>query len=112
MPVSSLVTTFFFFFYYFLKADNDNYKARFLKRKGEDKVLEISDLKAFTRYSVVIIAFTGDVNAALLEGKASSPVIVSTFEAGLYFFYFIQIKLDSFTLIWQMNEKFEHKMGF
>lgn len=48
-------------------------------------MLEISDLKAFTRYSVVIVAFTGDVNAALLEGKASSPVIVSTFEAGLYF---------------------------
>ncbi|XP_017659741.1 PREDICTED: phosphatidylinositol phosphatase PTPRQ [Lepidothrix coronata] len=61
--------------------DNGNYKAQFLKTKDEVKVLEISDLKAFTRYSVVIIAFTGDVNAALLEGKASSPVIVSTFEA-------------------------------
>ncbi|KAM6288701.1 phosphatidylinositol phosphatase PTPRQ [Spheniscus humboldti] len=61
--------------------DNDNYKAQFLKTNDEGKVLEISDLKAFTRYSVVIIAFTGDVNAALTEGKASSPVIVSTFEA-------------------------------
>ncbi|NXA76155.1 PTPRQ phosphatase, partial [Thryothorus ludovicianus] len=61
--------------------DNENYKAQFLKTNEEDKVLEISDLKAFTRYSVVITAFTGDVNAALLEGKASSPVIVSTFEA-------------------------------
>ncbi|XP_075284511.1 phosphatidylinositol phosphatase PTPRQ [Opisthocomus hoazin] len=61
--------------------NNDNYKAQFLKTNDEGKVLEISDLKAFTRYSVVIIAFTGDVNAALLEGKASSPVIVSTFEA-------------------------------
>ncbi|KAK2515189.1 Ptprq [Columba guinea] len=61
--------------------DNDNYKAQFLKTNDETKVLEISDLKAFTRYSVVIIAFTGDVTAALLEGKASSPVIVSTFEA-------------------------------
>ncbi|XP_071622442.1 phosphatidylinositol phosphatase PTPRQ [Heliangelus exortis] len=61
--------------------DNDNYKAQFLKTNDENKVLEISDLKAFTRYSVVIIAFTGDVNAALIEGKASSPVIVSTFEA-------------------------------
>uniref|UniRef100_A0A672TXY9 Protein tyrosine phosphatase receptor type Q n=1 Tax=Strigops habroptila TaxID=2489341 RepID=A0A672TXY9_STRHB len=61
--------------------DNNNYKAQFMKTNDESKVLEISDLKAFTRYSVVIIAFTGDVNAALLEGKASSPVIVSTFEA-------------------------------
>ncbi|XP_061225344.1 phosphatidylinositol phosphatase PTPRQ [Neopsephotus bourkii] len=61
--------------------DNNNYKAQFLKTNDESKVLEIYDLKAFTRYSVVIIAFTGDINAALLEGKASSPVIVSTFEA-------------------------------
>ncbi|XP_038024378.2 phosphatidylinositol phosphatase PTPRQ isoform X3 [Anas platyrhynchos] len=61
--------------------DNDNYKAQFLKTNDEGKILEISDLKAFTRYSVVIIAFTGDVNAAAIEGKASSPVIVSTFEA-------------------------------
>ncbi|NXN12266.1 PTPRQ phosphatase, partial [Indicator maculatus] len=61
--------------------DNDNYKAQFLKTIDEGKALEVSDLKAFTRYSVVIIAFTGDVNAALLEGKASSPVVVSTFEA-------------------------------
>lgn len=68
-----------------LQVDNDIYKAQFLKANDESKFLEISDLKAFTRYSVVIIAFTGDVNAAVLEGKASSPVIVSTFEAGLYF---------------------------
>ncbi|KFV78560.1 Phosphatidylinositol phosphatase PTPRQ, partial [Struthio camelus australis] len=61
--------------------DNDNYKAQFLKTNDEGKALEISDLKAFTRYSVIIIAFTGDVNAAPVEGKASSPVIVSTFEA-------------------------------
>ncbi|XP_066849641.1 phosphatidylinositol phosphatase PTPRQ isoform X3 [Anser cygnoides] len=61
--------------------DNDNYKAQFLKKNDEGKILEISDLKAFTRYSVVIIAFTGDVNAAAIEGKASSSVIVSTFEA-------------------------------
>ncbi|NWX15592.1 PTPRQ phosphatase, partial [Aegotheles bennettii] len=61
--------------------DNDNYKAQFLKTNDQDKVLEISDLKAFTRYSVVILAFTGDVNAAFIEGKASPTVIVSTFEA-------------------------------
>ncbi|XP_021240934.1 phosphatidylinositol phosphatase PTPRQ isoform X5 [Numida meleagris] len=61
--------------------DNENYKAQFLRTKDEGKILEISDLKAFTRYSVVITAFTGDVNAAAMEGKASSPVIVSTFEA-------------------------------
>ncbi|KGL82713.1 Phosphatidylinositol phosphatase PTPRQ, partial [Tinamus guttatus] len=61
--------------------DNNSYKAQFLKTNDENKVLEISDLKAFTRYSVIITVFTGDVNAAPIEGKASSPVIVSTFEA-------------------------------
>lgn len=73
------------FFIIILQVDNNNYKAQFLRTNDESKVLEITDLKAFTRYSVVIIAFTGDIPAAVLEGKASSPVIVSTFEAGLYF---------------------------
>lgn len=73
------------FLNFILQVDNENYKAQFLRTNDEGKILEISDLKAFTRYSVVIIAFTGDVNAAAIEGKASSPVIVSTFEAGVYF---------------------------
>lgn len=70
---------------FILQVDSDNYKAVFLKTNDEDRTLEISDLKAFTKYSVVIIAFTGDVNAAYLEGKASTPVIVSTFETGKCF---------------------------
>ncbi|XP_074980428.1 phosphatidylinositol phosphatase PTPRQ isoform X6 [Caretta caretta] len=61
--------------------DSDDYKASFLKTNYEGKTLEISDLKSFTRYSVVVTAFTGDVSAARIEGKSSTSVIVSTFEA-------------------------------
>lgn len=94
-----------------MQVDNDNYKAQFLKTNDEGKILEISDLKAFTRYSVVIIAFTGDVNAAAIEGKASSPVIVSTFEAGLYF---SPLHLDQSLLFFfhLMNDSFEEMLCF
>ncbi|XP_075788523.1 phosphatidylinositol phosphatase PTPRQ isoform X2 [Pelodiscus sinensis] len=70
-----------FYLIYVTSVDSDDYKASFLKTNYEGKTLEISELKAFTRYSVVVTAFTGDVNAAHVEGKSSSSVIVSTFEA-------------------------------
>nr|XP_056702969.1 phosphatidylinositol phosphatase PTPRQ [Euleptes europaea] len=61
--------------------DTDEYKASYVKADDESKMLEVSDLKAFTRYSVVVTAFTGDIHAAHIEGKSSTSVIVSTFEA-------------------------------
>ncbi|XP_067415989.1 phosphatidylinositol phosphatase PTPRQ isoform X3 [Emydura macquarii macquarii] len=61
--------------------DGDDYNTSFLKTNYEGKTLEISDLKSFTRYSVVVTAFTGAVTAARIEGKSSTSVIVSTFEA-------------------------------
>ncbi|XP_062990783.1 phosphatidylinositol phosphatase PTPRQ [Elgaria multicarinata webbii] len=60
--------------------DTDDYKASFVKTNDEDKTLNISGLRAFTRYSVVVTAFTGDIHAAHIEGKSSTSVIVSTFE--------------------------------
>nr|XP_034982811.1 phosphatidylinositol phosphatase PTPRQ [Zootoca vivipara] len=61
--------------------DTDDYKASFVKTNDEDKNLDVSGLRAFTRYSVVVTAFTGDIHAAHIEGKSSPAVIVSTFEA-------------------------------
>ncbi|XP_061438720.1 phosphatidylinositol phosphatase PTPRQ [Rhineura floridana] len=61
--------------------DTDDYKASFVKTNDEDKNLDVSGLRAFTRYSVVVTAFTGDIHAAHIEGKSSTSVIVSTFEA-------------------------------
>ncbi|XP_060100400.1 phosphatidylinositol phosphatase PTPRQ [Heteronotia binoei] len=61
--------------------DTDEYKASFVKTDYESKILEVSNLKAFTRYSVVVTAFTGDIHAAHIEGKSSTSVIISTFEA-------------------------------
>ncbi|KAF7248532.1 Phosphatidylinositol phosphatase PTPRQ [Varanus komodoensis] len=61
--------------------DTDYYKASFVQTNYEDKTLNISGLRAFTRYSVVVTAFTGDIHAAHIEGKSSTSVIFSTFEA-------------------------------
>ncbi|KAJ6651382.1 hypothetical protein lerEdw1_020955 [Lerista edwardsae] len=61
--------------------DTDDYKASFVKTNDENKTLDVSGLRAFTRYSVVVTAFTGDLHAAHIDGKSSTPVIVSTFEA-------------------------------
>ncbi|XP_058047639.1 phosphatidylinositol phosphatase PTPRQ [Ahaetulla prasina] len=61
--------------------DTDYYQASFVKANDEDKTLSISGLRAFTRYSIVVTAFVEDVQIAHTEGKSSSSVIVSTFEA-------------------------------
>ncbi|XP_013931748.1 PREDICTED: phosphatidylinositol phosphatase PTPRQ [Thamnophis sirtalis] len=61
--------------------DADYYQASFVKTNYEDKTLSISGLRAFTRYSIVVTAFVEDVQTAHTEGKSSSSVIVSTFEA-------------------------------
>ncbi|KAM6436186.1 phosphatidylinositol phosphatase PTPRQ isoform 2-T2 [Liasis olivaceus] len=61
--------------------DTNYYQASFVKANYEDKTLSISGLRAFTRYSIVVTAFVGDVHTAHTEGKSSSSVIVSTFEA-------------------------------
>ncbi|XP_034258810.1 phosphatidylinositol phosphatase PTPRQ [Pantherophis guttatus] len=61
--------------------DTDYYQASFVKANYEDKTLSISGLRAFTRYSIIVTAFVEDVQTAHTEGKSSSSIIVSTFEA-------------------------------
>ncbi|XP_053114008.1 phosphatidylinositol phosphatase PTPRQ [Hemicordylus capensis] len=61
--------------------NTDDYKASFVKTNDENKTLEVSGLSPFTRYSVVVTAFTGDIHAAHIEGKPSTSVIISTLEA-------------------------------
>ncbi|KAM9671436.1 phosphatidylinositol phosphatase PTPRQ isoform 1-T1 [Trichechus inunguis] len=61
--------------------DSDEFNISFIKSNEENKTIEIKDLKIFTRYSVVITAFTGNISAAYVEGKSSDEVIVTTLEA-------------------------------
>uniref|UniRef100_I3NAA0 Protein tyrosine phosphatase receptor type Q n=1 Tax=Ictidomys tridecemlineatus TaxID=43179 RepID=I3NAA0_ICTTR len=61
--------------------DRDEFNISFVKSNEENKTMEIKDLKIFTRYSVVITAFTGNVSAAYIEGKSSPEVIVTTLES-------------------------------
>ncbi|XP_024592954.1 phosphatidylinositol phosphatase PTPRQ isoform X3 [Neophocaena asiaeorientalis asiaeorientalis] len=61
--------------------DSDEFNISLIKSNGENKTIEIKDLKIFTRYSVVITAFTGNISAAYVEGKSSAEVIVTTLES-------------------------------
>ncbi|XP_068417375.1 phosphatidylinositol phosphatase PTPRQ isoform X5 [Eschrichtius robustus] len=61
--------------------DSDEFNISLIKSNGENKTIEIKDLKIFTRYSVVITAFTGNISAAHVEGKSSAEVIVTTLES-------------------------------
>ncbi|KAM6153634.1 phosphatidylinositol phosphatase PTPRQ [Erethizon dorsatum] len=61
--------------------DNDEFNISFIKSNEENKSIEIKDLKIFTRYSVIITAFTGNGSTAYIEGKSSPEVIVTTLES-------------------------------
>ncbi|XP_075407342.1 phosphatidylinositol phosphatase PTPRQ isoform X1 [Tenrec ecaudatus] len=61
--------------------DSDEFNISFLKSNEENKTIEIKDLKVFTRYSVVVTAFTGNLSAACVEGKSSDEVLVTTLES-------------------------------
>ncbi|XP_017169427.1 phosphatidylinositol phosphatase PTPRQ isoform X2 [Mus musculus] len=61
--------------------DNDNFNISFVKSNEENKTTEINDLEVFTRYSVVITAFVGNVSGAYTDGKSSAEVIITTLES-------------------------------
>ncbi|XP_060047347.1 phosphatidylinositol phosphatase PTPRQ isoform X2 [Erinaceus europaeus] len=61
--------------------DSDEFNISIIKSNEEKKTMEIKDLEIFTRYSVVITAFTGDIRAVYAEGKSSTPVVVRTLES-------------------------------
>ncbi|OCT87568.1 hypothetical protein XELAEV_18021265mg [Xenopus laevis] len=65
-----------------VSSDNsEEYSKVFIKLSNESKNLEVTGLKPFTNYSVVVTAFTGPSYLAYTEGKSSSVVIVTTLEA-------------------------------
>ncbi|XP_066224583.1 phosphatidylinositol phosphatase PTPRQ isoform X2 [Saccopteryx leptura] len=61
--------------------DSDEFNISLIKSNEENKTIEIKNLKIFTRYAVVITAFTGNVSAAYVEGKSSAEMIVTTLES-------------------------------
>ncbi|XP_072628997.1 phosphatidylinositol phosphatase PTPRQ isoform X3 [Canis lupus baileyi] len=61
--------------------DSDEFNVSFIKSNEENKTIEIKDLKIFTRYSVMITAFTGDLSTAYVDGKSSAEMIVTTLES-------------------------------
>ncbi|XP_060696040.1 phosphatidylinositol phosphatase PTPRQ [Hemiscyllium ocellatum] len=61
--------------------DNDDFNMTILQSEKQNTTCEISDLMPFTRYSIIIVAFTGREEDARIHGKASEPIIVRTLEA-------------------------------
>ncbi|XP_066579876.1 phosphatidylinositol phosphatase PTPRQ isoform X2 [Amia ocellicauda] len=59
---------------------NDIFNWTLVRRNEEIKSVVVSNLTAFTSYSVIVTAFTGDVKEARLYGKAANPVYVRTLE--------------------------------
>lgn len=76
-----------FLLFIFLQVDSDDFNITFIKSNEENKTIEIRDLKIFTRYSVVITVFTGNISAAFVEGKSCTEVIVTTLESGKEVFF-------------------------
>ncbi|KAM4676019.1 phosphatidylinositol phosphatase PTPRQ [Discoglossus pictus] len=61
--------------------DHEEYENIFIKWSNDSKNIEVYGLKPFTRYAIVITAFTGELHSAITEGKSSSPIITTTLEA-------------------------------
>ncbi|XP_053319639.1 phosphatidylinositol phosphatase PTPRQ [Spea bombifrons] len=60
---------------------SEEYTNVFIKGSNESQNIVVSELKPFTMYSVVVTAFTGDLQLALIEGQSSSAVFATTLEA-------------------------------
>ncbi|XP_055442909.1 phosphatidylinositol phosphatase PTPRQ isoform X2 [Bubalus kerabau] len=61
--------------------DSDEFNISLIKSNEENKTIEVKDLEIFTRYSVVITAFTGNISAAYVDGKSCAEIIVTTLES-------------------------------
>ncbi|KAM8974303.1 LOW QUALITY PROTEIN: phosphatidylinositol phosphatase PTPRQ [Pelodytes ibericus] len=60
---------------------SEEYSNVFVKWSNESQNIVVNNLKPFTKYSVTITAFTGDLQSAFIEGQSSSVVIATTLEA-------------------------------
>ncbi|XP_072123606.1 phosphatidylinositol phosphatase PTPRQ isoform X2 [Mobula birostris] len=60
--------------------DNGESTMTIVRTEKQNKTCEISGLKPFTRYTIIVTAFTGEEEEAKIHGKASEPVTIRTLE--------------------------------
>ncbi|XP_067276105.1 phosphatidylinositol phosphatase PTPRQ isoform X2 [Pseudorasbora parva] len=60
--------------------DGSGYNTSFVRNSDEIRAVVVGNLTAFTQYSIIITAFTGQLSNAHRDGKASEPVLVRTLE--------------------------------
>ncbi|XP_069830088.1 phosphatidylinositol phosphatase PTPRQ isoform X2 [Dendropsophus ebraccatus] len=58
-----------------------DYRKEFIRWSNESRNIEVTGLKPFTSYSIIVIAFTGDLDSAVTKGKSSNLVTATTLEA-------------------------------
>ncbi|KAG9490462.1 hypothetical protein GDO78_006025 [Eleutherodactylus coqui] len=64
-----------------LQVNGADYTKEFIRWSNESRNFEVTGLKPFTNYSITVIAFTGDLDSAVSEGKPSNAVTATTLEA-------------------------------
>ncbi|XP_078139181.1 phosphatidylinositol phosphatase PTPRQ [Centroberyx gerrardi] len=63
-----------------ISLDDAGLNQSMIRAPGERKDVVMSNLTAFTLYSVTVIAFTGPLEDAARDGKASNPTLIRTLE--------------------------------
>ncbi|KAF7670333.1 hypothetical protein LDENG_00018790 [Lucifuga dentata] len=65
---------------YLVQPDDPNLNHSAVRAPGELKTIIMANLTAFTNYSVTVTAFTGPLEDAMRDGKASGPFLIRTKE--------------------------------
>lgn len=63
--------------------DGPSVNISIVRSQEEVKTVVVTNLTAFTRYNVTLIAFTGSLEHAKRDGKAIGPITHQTLEAGM-----------------------------
>lgn len=65
-----------------VQLDSQGINLSVVRGPEELRIVVVSNLTAFTRYSVTVTAFTGPLENARRDGKATEPTVIRTMEEG------------------------------
>uniref|UniRef100_A0A4W5M343 Fibronectin type-III domain-containing protein n=1 Tax=Hucho hucho TaxID=62062 RepID=A0A4W5M343_9TELE len=65
-----------------LSLDSEGLNQSVVRGPEELRIVVVSNLTAFTRYSVTVTAFTGPLENARRDGRATEPTVIRTMEEG------------------------------
>ena len=65
-----------------VQLDSEGLNQSIVRGPEELRTVVVSNLTAFTRYSVTVTAFTGRLENARRDGQATEPTVIRTMEEG------------------------------